>query len=237
MIDDLLKSVAKLRSDGQDFRRKALKETKQTEREPLFNSATANFEKAISLLETALRSVRRQQSGYTPDVCRLLEPLSQTYGSLGGTYRDARNLARAQDFYDQGNGYEEQRRRYCDAKDSYNLLQRLVVRLLEDPGRALQPDFMAQLNAVREEIQRQVNNGRDDSWALADLAQARFLCGFDADEAVRDLEQRGAAATFYESTYNGIAALVNEGLGQGDVLGDRLESFKHLLQRKGGIRD
>jgi len=236
VIDELLQSVAQLRSDGQSFRRDALNATDNAEGERLFKSAADTYQKAISILERGLRTIRRHQDGYTNDVCRLLEPLSQTYGSLGGTWRDAKRFDLAQEFYDRGNDYEEERRKYCGAKESYNLLQRLIVRLLEDPGRVHEHDFITKLNLVREEIQRQVDHGRDDSWALADLAEARFLCGYDADEAIRDLEQRPAAATFFESAYKGITALLSEGLGRGDVLGERLELFKRLLQRKGGIK-
>ena len=71
--------------------------------------------------------------------------------------------------------------------------------------------------------------GRDDSWALADLALANLLCGFPADSAIAFLEQRNAEPTFYESAYNGIAALVNEGLGKDDDLGHRLADFMRLL--------
>jgi hypothetical protein len=115
------------------------------------------------------------------------------------------------------------------------MLQRLIIRLLIEPARIEQPDFVAHLNATRAEIERQVADGRDDSWALADLALARFLCGVEADAAIADLERRKAEATFYESAYNAVATLVEEGLGKGNALGDRLEGFKRLLQRKGGI--
>jgi hypothetical protein len=93
--------------------------------------------------------VRRRQEGYTNDVCRLLESLSQTYGSLGGTWRDAGNLQEAIQRYDQGNLYEEERRRHCTHLDTYNMLQRLIVRLLANPGLAEQATFTAELNAVR----------------------------------------------------------------------------------------
>jgi hypothetical protein len=64
----------------------------------------------------------------------------------------------------------------------------------------------------------------------------RFLCGAEADAAIADLERGKAEATFYESTYNAVMALINEGLGRGGVLGDRLAAFRRLLQRKGGLQ-
>lgn len=95
MIDELLKSAEQLRSDAQEKRRKARRETVQAKRDLLFNDAAVEFQKAITALERGLRTVRRKQDGYTPDVCRVLEALSQSYGSLGGTWRDAGDRQRA----------------------------------------------------------------------------------------------------------------------------------------------
>jgi hypothetical protein len=236
MFDELLQEVTRLRSNAQDKRRTARAATDEIERRRLFDDAAADFSAAIVALERGLRTVRRQQDGYTPDVCRLLETLSQTYGSLGGTWRDAGNRSLAREKYDKGNDYEEQRRQHCGAKDTYNMLQRLVIRILEVPGRLDDQDFMKEMKAAREEIEREVEAGRDDSWALADLALANFLCGSPENSAIAFLERRNAEPNFYESAYNGIAALVNEGLGKDDDLGPRLNDFMRLLKRKGGIR-
>jgi hypothetical protein len=236
VIDEILMDAAQFRSDGQDLRRKARKEESTAVRNQLFDAAAAEFQKAITTLERGLRTVRRQQDGYTRDVCRVLEALSQSYGSMGGTRRDAGDRLEAQKQYEKGNEYEEERRQHCGAKDTYNLLQRLVIRALIAPDCVKEDGFLKEINGVREEIERQVNSGRDDSWALADLALARFLAGFEADLAIGDLDRRNAEATFYESAYNAVAALVDEGLGKDKPLGERLEVFKRLLQRKGGIK-
>ena len=237
MFDEVLRQVTELRSNAQDKRRTARAATDETERRRLFEAAAADFSAAIVALERNLRTVRRQQVGCTQDVCRLLEVLSQTYGSLGGTWRDAGDLSLAREKYDKGNEYEEQRRQLCGAKDTYNMLQRLVIRILEAPGRLDEADFLEEMNLVREEIEREVAAGRDDSWALADLALANFLCGLPANSAIAFLEQRNAEPNFYESAYNGVAALVNEGLGKDDDdLNTRLNDFMRLLKRKGGIR-
>lgn len=236
MIDELLERAVRDRNDAQDLRRKAREKEDQGERDQLFADAASRFQNVISDLERGLRTVRRQQEPYTRDVCRILEALSQTYGSFGGTWRDAGDLLRAEEQYMKGNEYEEERRRNCAAKDTYNMLQLLIVRLLIEPARIRQADFVADLKAVRDELERQVEAGRNDSWALADLTLSRILCGDEDDSEFKKIEQGNASAAFYESTYNAIAALVNEGLARGDALGDRLESFKRLLQRKGGIR-
>jgi hypothetical protein len=231
MTDDLLTTVERYRADAQVARLDALKECDATQRDALFRNALALFQAAIILLNRGLRRVRRYDKGYTKDVCRLLESLSQTHGSLAGTFRDTGDLQEAICHYDQGNLYEEERRQHCAASDTYKMLQRVIVRLLAEPGLALDSALLAELNAVRAEIERQKDKGRNDSWVLADLALTRILCGVDADEVVARLEGRKAEPQFYESTHNTVKALVDKGLG-----GARLEAFQRMLQRKGGLR-
>jgi tetratricopeptide (TPR) repeat protein len=236
MIDDLLNSAKRKRSDAQALRIKARDKTPgSVERDRLFAEASSEFEATIAALQRGLRALRRQEDEYSPDACRVLELLSQTCGSLGGTWRDAGNRETALVEYDRGNAYEEERRRNCRALDTYNMLQRLIVLLLLDPKKISEPSFVAELNTAREEIEKQLELGRNDSWALADLALARLLCGTEINAAIADLEKRQVEGNFYESTHNVIATLVAEGLGRGSDLGERLEMFRRLLQRKGGI--
>jgi hypothetical protein len=231
-VKELLEKATTLRNNAQDSRRSARKETDSAERAYLFDEAAADFQHAVADLERGLRSVRRQQQGYNPNVCSILEALSQSYGSLGGTWRDAGDLEKAQRFYDTGNDYEGERRKNCGAKDTYNMLQRLIIRALRQPALVRDSVFLTEIDEVRVEIERQ---NRTDSWGLADLALAQFLCGNSAEQVIADLEQGAAAATFYESTYNAVTALIAEGLGRNGELGDQLKSFQRLLQRKGGL--
>ncbi|HEV7744203.1 MAG TPA: hypothetical protein VGO56_04325 [Pyrinomonadaceae bacterium] len=231
-VKDLLEKATTLRNNAQDARRRARKETAPDERSRLFDDAALGFQQAIADLERGLRTARRQQDGYNINVCGILEALSQSYGSLGGTWRDAGDLEKAQSFYDTGNEYEGERRINCGAKDTYNMLQRLIIRALRQPALVNDPTFLIEIDEVRAEIKRQ---NRTDSWALADLALAQFLRGISADQVIADLKRGDAAATFYESTYNAVTALIAEGLGRDGALGDQLESFRRLLQRKGGL--
>jgi hypothetical protein len=243
MTNEVLESVRAARSDAQDLRRKA-RGAPAHERSALFDQATARFEGAVTTLKRTLRTLRREQSGYSPDVCRVLEALSQTLGSQGGTYRDARNFTRALELYEEGNRFEEERRRHCGARDSYNLLQRLVVELLQasaSGGRSTasalmqEASFANRLQEARQEIERQVDAGRTDSWALADLALVRFLCGEEAGLPIEDLDRRKSEGSFYESAHAVVSTLINEGLGAGEPLGVRLEELQRFLKRKGGL--
>lgn len=237
MSENLIADATQLRSSAQDHRRKGREQldrnrARSTEE---FDAAVAEFRKAITMLERGLRILRRTEPGHTPDICRILEALSQTYGSLGGTYRDARELTQARDSYDRGNEYEEERRRHCAAKDTYNLFQRLIVRLLINPSLVADEAFRTDLAQVRQEIERQIRAGRNDSWALADLALVQILSGEEADAVIADIEKGQADVAFFESTYNAVAALLREGLGEDHGLGQRMETFKRLLQRRGGL--
>lgn len=229
MTTELLAHVRTVRANA-----KELRERKQ------FDSAIAQLEEAIDDLEEMLGTVRQTQDW--KQILPILEALSQTYGQLGGTWRDARDFSKAAEYYDKGNAYEEERRREGGAMDSYNLLQRLVVRLLGNPSLVDDAEFAAKLREVRNTIQEQFGYGRNDSWGIADLALAQILCSSDADFVIADLEQRQrelqkgqADKSFYKSTYDVVVALIEEGLGKG-ALGPRLDEFKRLLQRKAGVR-
>ena len=231
-LKDVLERVTTLRNNAQDARRNARKETAPEERSRLFNDAAVDFQQAITDLERALRTLRRQQDSYNVNVCGILEALSQTYGSLGGTWRDARDLKQAEKFYDIGNEYERERRINCGAHDTYNMLQRLIIRVLRKPALVNDAKFLEEIEEVRTELQRQ---NRTDCWGLADLALTEFLCGSSAEQVVKNLEHGDVTAMSYESTYNAVTALIAEGLGQEGKLGNQLESFRRLLQRKGGL--
>ena len=242
MFEELRQQTAQLRSDAQDLRRKARKEPAQQARDDLFKQAAAKFKDAIGVLERGLRQLRRQGASTSPssDMCKLLELVSQTYGSLGGTWRDAGDLSAALAQYETGDRYEEERRAQCHAQDSYNMVQRRVLQLMIQPGLLEQPGFKKEMNQVLATIVTQFDRGRSDTWGLADLVLMRILCGAEAADAasdltrrIEDLEKTSADPNFYESTFHAVAALADEALGR-DVR-ERLEELKQLMHRKGGL--
>lgn len=246
MIEELTKSVDQLRDEAQADRTDARKAAEPAEGERLFVSAIGKFEDAIRRLERGHRGVQRQQaSRYSADECVVLERLSQTYGSLGGTWRDfaltkagperEELLGNARARYQRGNEYEEERRKSCRALDTYNMLQVLVVELLGNAALIDDLEFKTKLRSVQKEVERQVNAGRNDSWALADLALVTVLAGTAANQALEDIERRNVHKSFYEATHTVVTSLLNEGLGNGGDLTHRLRNFQGLLQRKGGL--
>jgi len=245
MIQELTDGVDQLRDEAQAARKAARQSADPVKREQLFASAREKFESAIRRLERGLRNVRRDQKEHSSDACAVLERLSQTYGSLGGTLRDfaltkadqerQKMLAEARSQYEQGNTYEDERRKHCGALDTYNMLQLLVVALLGNATLINDHEFETKLRGVQKELEWQVNTGRNDSWALADLALVSFLLDSPADHALADIEQRNVHASFYEATHTVITNLLYEGLGGGGDLTKRLEEFQRLLKRKGGL--
>jgi hypothetical protein len=180
------------RDEAAGFRKRAKKHAadgKRKEAERLIQLAIDNHQTAVSLLAREVRAIRRQpdEAGY----CDTLEALSQSHGSLGGTWRDAWRLGlkegaieKAIDAYDAGYEVEQQRLGPpCEALDSYNLLQRLVVRILRHPSCLDDRDTDAgsglnvpeQLEQARDEIKRQIDAGRTDSWAKADSVLAEAM--------------------------------------------------------------
>jgi hypothetical protein len=227
-------AVDQRRNDAQALRLQARQETDPAKRQQLLKDAVEKLQGAVDLLEDNLDSIRSQHEGYTDDVCLILKNLSQTYGSLGGTWRDARDWDKAKQQYEIGNRYEEERRQHCKAQDTYNLLQLRVVQILEAPKLLDSDDFQKELQGVRTEIENQVKAGRNDSWALADQALVRVLCKMEPAEAIEDIERQNAQSAFYESTHTVVTNLLNEGVG-GNVE-PRLKELQQLLKRKGGIK-
>jgi tetratricopeptide (TPR) repeat protein len=231
-----VQDVTALRLEAKSLRRDAQqKGLDEGTRARLLEDAEAALTTAISALKRELR-VSGKQSLTASERGKLRELLSSTIGSLGGTYRDAKDYDRAITAYEEGNTIEETRRQEDGHLDSYNLVQRLVVRLLKNPERLDDAAFKAQLEAVDRELDRQHDLGRHDSWFLADVILVKFLRGKPAEDIFSALESKEADPVFYESTDQVIGALLDEGLGKGTSLEDKLLGFRQMLQRRGGLK-
>jgi hypothetical protein len=160
--------------------------------------------------------------------------LYQCLGSLGGTWRDGAELEtdarekqtcwdRAIGCYDEGYGIESgSDQRYPDFQfaDSYNLLQRLVVRILREPKCLNDPSVeLGKGLAVPQELARaeqivagQLNEVRmNDAWAMADLALLRILRGQPREDAWRQFAESNRSSEAYEANHRAFAALVKSG--------------------------
>ena len=64
----------------------------------------------------------------------------------------------------------------------------------------------------------------------------RVLRGEPEDKIVTDLKSKEADKSFYESTDQVLGALLDEGLGKGGPLEDKLLQFRQMLRRRGGLK-
>lgn len=150
-----------------------------------YPEAVRDLDKAIEILKDAELS-GGGSSDSTPWEAEVATQLSDCYGSKGGVYREIGDLEKAIDSYDAGYVYESNPT--FKIVNSYNLVQRLVTRILlrpdvvHDPALAAAhrlPDGQTVVEALREadkKIRGQLNGPRrGDSWALADLAMINLL--------------------------------------------------------------
>jgi len=226
-MTDVLQQVKDRRASA-----KSLRDAAMLDADPLaLEDARAELEKAVALLRPVV-PVRGSQVSDADKEFALR--LYQCLGSIGGTWRDAAELAlddAAKDqcwhhsvqYYDEGYAIESGTHdKYANFAfvDSYNLLQRLVVRVLRTP-RSLDDasrELGHGLNVPQElaEAERIVNQQLDgprknDAWAMADLALLLILRGRTREEAWRRFAESNRSQEAYESNHRAFAALVKSG--------------------------
>ncbi len=110
--------------------------------------------------------------------------LADLHGMMGGTQRQQGDLTTAASAYDTGFHLDE---RY-HAASSYNALNRLVTRVLLEPGSLMNPDLLRanqslefvdvcqSLSELQKQLERQVKGKRShDFWCAGDLIVAAAL--------------------------------------------------------------
>jgi hypothetical protein len=182
----------------QDLKRKA-KNRRDRHR---YDAAVAHVDNAIRIAEEALAS-----AGTVTERKRFAEELADCHGMNGGLYRrwalgdsgaleerDPDHLLASVRAYDAGYTYESDPEFKIVA--SYNMVNRLVSRLLYDPslldGAAADPanpqqlcDLRAELEAARVEVTKQLEfDRRDDIWAIADQELLKLLLYPDSVSSV-----------------------------------------------------
>jgi tetratricopeptide (TPR) repeat protein len=192
------------------------------------DDARSHYEEAIALL-TPLIPARDTKWSETDK--EHAQRLYQCLGSLGGTWRDAAELEpdtrkkqsnwnQSITCYDDGYKIESGTNElYPDFKfcDSYNLLQRLVVRILREPRCLVDGDkeLGRGLNVPKElaNAEREINNQLDgprkeDAWAMADLAALLILHGQSHETAWHKFAERNRSSEAYETNHRAFASLM-----------------------------
>jgi len=220
----VLDTVKSLRQSAKSARDAAV-----LDRDPLaLEVARSLLQRAISLL-TPLIPMRGAE--WTRTNRDHAERLYQCLGSLGGTWRDSaefegddekrrahwdRSIACYDDGYTIESGTHDD---YPDFEfaDSYNLLQRLVVRVLREPrclgdgskdlGKGL--NVPEELAGAERLISHQLEGPRkDDAWAMADLAMLRILSGQSRESAWQKFAESNRSSQAYEANHRAFTALV-----------------------------
>jgi hypothetical protein len=216
------------------FRNDALEAQKHAPEE-----AREQFEMAAETVRDAIGYLRRlgdpdpRALDLAPeDEVEIARQLADCWGMLGGVYRAAGELSNAKDAYDTGAVYEKSPR--FRILNTYNQVNRLVVRILEQPD-LLSPagdvvtdlperrdvPMRALLREMADEIERQLHEGRPDRpWALADLLMVRVLGELEGvGAALAALDESSANDTFpYESTLKVVRELMTRRLHVHDQL-------------------
>jgi tetratricopeptide (TPR) repeat protein len=162
-----------------------------------YETAAKTLRDAISILE-ATRTRRESQrdraslasSPVDAEETRITVELADLYGMLGGASRKQGKLIQAITAFDQGFRYESNPR--YGIVNTYNALNRLVTRIMMNPGSLSDPDILRNvnelefvdvprtLNDLRTKLKQDVNGVRsNDFWAAGDLA---FTCALTGDD-------------------------------------------------------
>ena len=151
---------------------------------PNYAGAGRSLRKAIDLLESALEEMAEE--GTSRLRFDFAQQLADCYGSMGGVLRSDKKYEESISHYDRGNEIE---RRY-KMLSSYNLVQRLVARILSEPGkvearewRVQGVDVAAELVAAEAVLESQQSARAGDVWFLADQALLALLLRRDSEGA------------------------------------------------------
>ena len=152
------------------------------ERAMLFRD-DGDYEDAIETLDEAEQRILSELGQFTATSegpgryeLSLRKQLYTIRGSKGGVYRRWKHLPDAIASYDAG--YEVER----SFEDSYNLTQRLVTRVMQDPQSVAGEGGIVAGVAVRDELRRagetiRAQKRHDDEYAAADLLTILLLLG------------------------------------------------------------
>jgi tetratricopeptide (TPR) repeat protein len=124
----------------------------------------------------------------------LVAQLADAYANKGGILRSQGEYSAAAAEYDKGYEFERHNARQVD--NSYNLVQRLVNRILAEPRKtgsaswmSIGKDMWKEIGAAEGVLIRQVSGSRKrDPWAAIDLLTVRVLRGASWDAGDNGLE-------------------------------------------------
>jgi hypothetical protein len=232
-LTDVLETVKDRREDAKEARDAAILDH---DLEALAD-ARLFLQEAIDLLKQFIPAREAEPSDTEKTYA---QRLYQCLGSLGGTWRDAAELEsdlekkrlywdKSIACYDEGYRIESGTHEgYPDFgfADSYNLLQRLVVRILREPrcltdgneelGKGLNvPEELARVELkIKDQLAEpdgfsQRGSRKGDAWAMADLAEVLIFRGQSCATAWREFAKHNRSSEAYGTNYRAFTALIN----------------------------
>ncbi|HYO15414.1 MAG TPA: hypothetical protein VE685_19645 [Thermoanaerobaculia bacterium] len=231
-MSDVLRDARKLKNQARR-RREAQR----------YEEAADLLKEATDLLEPTLIDLKSDDpSLFETDVAR---ELSDCYGSLGGVLRSAGHFEDSVKAYESGYGLEKDKR--YGMINSYNLVQRLVARMLLKPELIGSAEWVVKdiedvedldmwkaLDDAASVIQEQRSVRATDPWFLADRALVFLLLGRpEEEEAWQEFRQAPSFAYAITSTLrviNDLLASMGEVKNSGSV-GPRSEEVYRRLAR------
>jgi len=189
MEEPLIEKVRVLKAQALGFR-------EENPEEALRVLGIAESDLRAALLELSAKRATEPPGDYEK---RIASQLVHVLGSMGGVCRRHHDDKRSIDFYDDGYQIEKE----YHLADSYALVQRLVARVLDDPGILEAQESLingssmnAALHDAEAVVQQQIDDRlRDrDEYASADLAVVRLLLGEgDWADRLKKLKDQGSS--------------------------------------------
>jgi hypothetical protein len=228
-MDDLLDRV------------RALKAAAKTARDNgEWQAAIGDLQDVISLLKAQMTDASSPRPSW------LRSELADTYGLIGGIEKRwgltldgqerRQHLEASLAAYDEGFEYEENLQR--NEENTYNRVNRLVGRVLLDPGVLEKdegggPKISRELEEAETILTGQIQSVRQkDPWAYCDLGTIRLLRGEqDALRTFRNVDRLRPPAFVYESTLNTLEPLRDVA---GDWRPDLVQAVDQLRRSAGG---
>jgi tetratricopeptide (TPR) repeat protein len=137
---------------------------------------------------------------------KLAGEVADCFGISGGAYRRMGKIDEAIEMYDKG--YEYEANPDYEIQSSYNLVNRIVLRILENP--ILLHEMRNSIKEAISILQNQIKSTRDrDWWAWADLGLLRIL-NYENDlalEAYKKIKSLGPSESNIESMINVLKSL------------------------------
>lgn len=168
-----------------------------------------DWEGALSDLQEAISTLQARKAGVSSSSPGALNAeLADAYGLVGGVERrwglslsgDERqgHLAASVAAYNRGFAYEEHLP--PNEANSYNLVNRLVARVLLNPG--MLEGIRGDLETAEDILTKQIESARQkDPWAYCDLGTIRLLLGKpDALHTFKELDRLRTPRFVYDST-------------------------------------